>query len=185
MDLDAVDNEAYLQGRELGRTVSDAQASLEIAGGAMVAGAGAAGIAPTVTIGIGCTALSGGLCVAVAVPAVAVEAGMVVAGGATAAHGAVMMARNVQQGSPSSSKFPTSELPTNGQRRYVPPKQNGNPPFVKKGKGYVDIDGNLWEWTKDPHGGPHWDVQHPNGQHTNVGPDGSIIGADRFPNRPR
>jgi len=29
--------------------------------------------------------------------------------------------------------------------------------------------------------GLHWDVQHPKGEHTNVDPDGNVIGADNFP----
>ena len=30
------------------------------------------------------------------------------------------------------------------------------------------------------HGGEHWDVQHRNGQHTNVRPNGDVIGKDYF-----
>ncbi|HEY7418682.1 MAG TPA: hypothetical protein VH593_26120, partial [Ktedonobacteraceae bacterium] len=39
-------------------------------------------------------------------------------------------------------------------------------------------------WAKGgaQHGGPHWDVQHPNGTHTNVAPNGKVIGKDNFPN---
>ena len=79
-------------------------------------------------------------------------------------------------------KHPARELPNDGDRRYVPPKRNGKPEIVKDGKGYLDKDGNNWEWTKDPHGGPHWDVQHPNRTHMNVGPNGNVIGTDNFPN---
>lgn len=84
-------------------------------------------------------------------------------------------------------KHPRSELPTGGERRYVPPKQKGNPEVVRSpgGKGSIDADGNEWEWARDQHGGPHFDVQHPDGTHTNVGPDGNVIGKDNFPNRPR
>ena len=33
---------------------------------------------------------------------------------------------------------------------------------------------------------PHWDVQHPDGSHTNVDPDGNIThGDDNFPNKSR
>jgi hypothetical protein len=83
---------------------------------------------------------------------------------------------------------PRSELPTEGQRRYMPPHQRGNPEIVNnpQGAGYIDADGNVWIWAHDQHAGPHWDVQHPNGGHTNVGPDGSVIGnRDNFPNVPR
>ena len=83
--------------------------------------------------------------------------------------------------------FPASELPTSGERRYVPPKQKGNPEVVPyPGGGFVDVDGNIWEWGKDSHSGPHWDVQHPKTKlHTKVDPQGTVIGKDNFPNRPR
>jgi putative RNase toxin 37 of polymorphic toxin system/K319-like protein/Big-like domain-containing protein len=84
-------------------------------------------------------------------------------------------------------KFPKSELPVEGERPYSPPKQKGNPEIVpEKGGGFKDKDGNIWKWAKDQHGGPHWDVQHPNGSHTNVGPNGNVIGGpmkDNFPNK--
>ena len=35
------------------------------------------------------------------------------------------------------------------------------------------------------HGGAHWDVQHPDGSHTNVFPDGNVVGEDNFPNKSR
>jgi hypothetical protein len=83
-------------------------------------------------------------------------------------------------------KYPKSELPTKGRRPYRAPKQKGNPEIVKnpEGPGYVDEHGNVWEWARDQHGGPHWDVQHPDGTHTNVGPNGEVIGPDNFPNKP-
>ncbi len=76
--------------------------------------------------------------------------------------------------------FPASELPTSGQRRYVPKQQKGNPEVVPyPGGGYEDVDGNIWEWAKDQHGGPHWDVQHPKtGEHTNVDSQGKVVGKD-------
>jgi len=59
-----------------------------------------------------------------------------------------------------------------------------NPPRGPQG-GYLDDVGNEWV----PHPAPsgreedfHWDVEHPGGSHTNVGPDGEIHhGADNFP----
>jgi hypothetical protein len=51
--------------------------------------------------------------------------------------------------------------------------------------GAVDVDGNIWVWGKDQHGGPHWDVTHPSGDDTNVRDKGILIGKDRFPNKPR
>jgi RHS repeat-associated protein len=82
-------------------------------------------------------------------------------------------------------KHPASELPTGGSRPYRPPKQRGNPEVVKNpgGKGWVDEYDNVWEWAHDQHGGPHWDVQHDDGSHTNVTPEGEVIGEDNFPNK--
>ena len=78
-------------------------------------------------------------------------------------------------------------LPKAGPHPYVAPKQKGNPEVVKtKGGGYVDADGNVWVWDKSGHGGPHYDVQHPDGTHTNVYPDGEVHqGKDNFPQRPK
>jgi len=88
---------------------------------------------------------------------------------------------------PASAGTHADQLPTNGDRPYSPPKKGrGNPVRGNRG-GYVDEDGNVWEWAKGggQHGGPHWDVQHPDGSHTNVAPDGTIIGKDNFPNKRR
>ena len=64
---------------------------------------------------------------------------------------------------------------------YKPPKK---PPSSKDGKvrnpngqgrGWPDKNGNVWTPTghgSGAHGGPHWDVQHPDGSHTNVYPGG-------------
>jgi hypothetical protein len=70
---------------------------------------------------------------------------------------------------------------------YSPPKQGRGNPVRVKGGGFVDQDGNVWEWARpgQQHGGPHWDVQHPDGSHTNVAPDGTVIGKDNFPNKRR
>ena len=73
-------------------------------------------------------------------------------------------------------KYPKNQLPNSGDRPYVPSDYKGAPEVVPnpEGKGFVDEDGNVWEWSRDPHGGPHWDVQHPDGSHTNVFPDGRV-----------
>ncbi|MFO0966507.1 MAG: polymorphic toxin type 17 domain-containing protein [Gemmataceae bacterium] len=83
-------------------------------------------------------------------------------------------------------KYPWNLLPGGGRRPFVPPKRGDwltNPPRGPQ-NGYVDADGNEWV----PHPNPnnpddfHWDVQHPDGSHTNVGADGEIHhGADNFP----
>lgn len=86
---------------------------------------------------------------------------------------------------PSSAGNHADQLPTGGQRPYSPPKSGRGNPVRVKGGGYVDQYGNRWEWAPpgQQHGGPHWDVQHPDGSHTNVAPDGTVIGKDNFPNK--
>lgn len=88
---------------------------------------------------------------------------------------------------PPSAGNHADQLPTGGERPYSPPKQGRGNPVRVKGGGFVDEDGNIWQWAPpgQQHGGPHWDVQHPDGSHTNVAPDGTVIGKDNFPNKPR
>ncbi len=81
----------------------------------------------------------------------------------------------------SATNLPLPGQAVSGGRVYIPPK-SGRGQAVRKGKGFVDAKGNVWEWAQDPHGGPHWDVQHPDGSHTNVAPNGKVIGKDNFPN---
>lgn len=88
---------------------------------------------------------------------------------------------------PASAGNHADQLPTGGDRPYSPPKQGRGNPVRVRGGGFVDEDGNVWEWAPpgQQHGGPHWDVQHPDGSHTNVAPDGTVIGKDNFPNKRR
>ncbi|MEO8972147.1 MAG: polymorphic toxin type 37 domain-containing protein [Ktedonobacteraceae bacterium] len=66
---------------------------------------------------------------------------------------------------------------------YIPPKSgHGSEVRNPEGNGFVDARGNVWQWAQDQHGGPHWDVQHANGTHTNGAPDGKVIGKDNYPN---
>lgn len=74
-------------------------------------------------------------------------------------------------------------LPSGGQRPYVPPKKGYGKPQRVRGGGFEDSNGNVWKWDPSGHAGPHWDVQHPDGSHTNVAPDGTVIGKDNFPNK--
>jgi hypothetical protein len=80
-----------------------------------------------------------------------------------------------------------ANLPQGGSRPYVPPKKSrGQPHRVRgdRGYGYEDEHGNVWVWDPRGHAGPHWDVQHPDGSHTNVYPDGEVHqGKDNFPNK--
>jgi hypothetical protein len=90
---------------------------------------------------------------------------------------------------------PAANLPQSGDRVFKPRKKDrGKPQRVPLGdrggkKGYIDDDGNKWEWVPEgsgaAHGGAHWDVQHPDGSHTNVFPDGNVVGEDNFPNKSR
>ena len=85
-----------------------------------------------------------------------------------------------------SSKGHADQLPTGGSHPYAPPKMKGVDPknnaVTAPGgqKGFIDADGNVWEWAQEQHGGPHWDVQHPDGSHTNIFPDGKVVGPDNF-----
>jgi hypothetical protein len=74
------------------------------------------------------------------------------------------------------NKHPWDKLPRGGTHPYVPPRPDWlrDPPRGEEG-GYEDADGNEWR----PHNTPdpndfHWDVQHPHGGHTNIGPDGEV-----------
>lgn len=78
----------------------------------------------------------------------------------------------------------SSRLPSGGRRPYVPPKGAHGKPQPVRGGGFKDAYGNVWKWDPSGHAGPHWDVQHPDGSHTNVAPDGTVIGGkDNFPNK--
>lgn len=74
--------------------------------------------------------------------------------------------------------YPQKYLPTGGDHPYVPPRRAGNPEVVRWSEGgeggFEDTYGNRWEWASEQHAGPHWDVQHSNGAHTNVYPDGIV-----------
>lgn len=69
-------------------------------------------------------------------------------------------------------------LPTGGDKPFIPKKHKGKGKLKDKEGGYLDNSGNSWQW--DPIKG-EWDVQHKDGSHTNVGPDGNIThGPDNF-----
>ncbi len=72
-----------------------------------------------------------------------------------------------------------------GGRVYIPPKDGrGQAKWNSDPPGWIDAKGNVWQWEKglSPHAGPHWNVQHPDGTHTNVDEEGNVIGKDHFPN---
>jgi RHS repeat-associated protein len=72
------------------------------------------------------------------------------------------------------------QLPTGGKHPYVSSDtKTGKPVKLKGNQGYRDCNGN--RWVKDPQKG-EWDVQHPDGTHTNVGENGEVThGEDNFP----
>ena len=83
-------------------------------------------------------------------------------------------------------KYPWFLLPESGRHPYRPPRGRDwlkNPPRGRQ-RGYLDAD--YHEWVPHPHPSGrdedfHWDVQHPDGRHTNVRPDGEIHhGDDNF-----
>ena len=84
------------------------------------------------------------------------------------------------------SKYPWRHLPQGGIHPFVLPKGASwiNPPRGSRG-GYLDADGNEWRPHPDPSGAEnefHWDVEHADGRHSNVRPDGEIHhGDDNFP----
>lgn len=76
-------------------------------------------------------------------------------------------------------------LPLNGDYRYEPP--SGTKPQRSKGGGFKDRKNNVWIWC---HGiGPglceHWDVEHPDGNHSNISPNGTkhhrYVSKEHFP----
>jgi hypothetical protein len=75
-------------------------------------------------------------------------------------------------------KHPRDKLPTGGAHPYDSANPDGSIQSRRGRKGYVDRDGNVWEWDAV---GEHWDVQHADGRHTNIGPDGNVHhGPDNF-----
>jgi hypothetical protein len=75
-------------------------------------------------------------------------------------------------------KHPKDKLPIAGDHPYVSPNKDGSIKSRKGRKGYVDRDGNVWECDNL---GEHWDVQHADGCHTNIAPDGNLHhGPDNF-----
>ncbi|MCI0683401.1 MAG: polymorphic toxin type 17 domain-containing protein [Gemmataceae bacterium] len=83
------------------------------------------------------------------------------------------------------TKFPWRLLPRSGRHPYRPPYPEWltKPPRGDQ-NGYVDRDGNEWVPARQPGGGDedfHWDVEHRDGTHTNVRPDGEVHhGPDNF-----
>lgn len=74
-------------------------------------------------------------------------------------------------------------LPPGGSFPYVSGQKGGRPVKLPGAQGYRDADGNEWQW--DPNK-QEWDVQHPDGSHTNVGEDGEIThGPNNFPSQPQ
>jgi hypothetical protein len=74
-------------------------------------------------------------------------------------------------------KYPQNMLPTGGDYPYRSPRADGEIVHNPRGEGYQDAKGDVWivDPTKARVGKFfEWDVQHPDGTHTNVGSDGTI-----------
>jgi hypothetical protein len=84
-------------------------------------------------------------------------------------------------------KYPWRQLPRAGSHPYIPPLRGDWLRSAPRGPnhGYLVDDGNEWVPHPPPSGSKedfHWDVQHPDGRHTNVRPNGEVHhGADNFP----
>jgi hypothetical protein len=81
------------------------------------------------------------------------------------------------------TKHPWDKLPWTGTHPYIPPRRDwrSHPPRGDQG-GYLDSADNEWvpHNTNDP-ADFHWDVQHADGKHTNVTPEGEVQhGPDNF-----
>jgi hypothetical protein len=90
----------------------------------------------------------------------------------------------MSQGSGWPAKYPWNLLPHSGPHPFVPPQRRDwlKNPLRGPNGGYVDARGNEWVPHVGPTGLDHWDVQHPNGSHTNVRTDGNIHhGPNHFP----
>lgn len=61
---------------------------------------------------------------------------------------------------------------------FIPKKNwDGKKAKHRRGWGWPDQKGNIWVPTgPNGHGGPHWDVQHPDGSYTNIVPGGKARG---------
>ena len=84
-------------------------------------------------------------------------------------------------------KYPWKLLPRGGKHPFVPPKGVNWLKCPKRGleNGYVDAYENEWV-PHHPASGIeddlHWDVEHSDGRHTNIRPDGDVHhGNDNFP----
>jgi RHS repeat-associated protein len=69
-------------------------------------------------------------------------------------------------------------LPSGGSCPYEPKKQKSKEPIRNKQGDYIDDKGNAWRWNPNKQ---EWDVQHPDGTHTNVSPSGEVThGPNKF-----
>ena len=70
-------------------------------------------------------------------------------------------------------KHPRDKLPHDrGTYRYAPP--SSRKASFRTEKGYLDENGNEWLYRPSRTVCEHWDVEHENGEHSNIKPDGEI-----------
>jgi hypothetical protein len=78
-------------------------------------------------------------------------------------------------------RHPTDKLPTGGAHPYNSAQPGPEVAPNPRGAGYLDADGNVWQVDRTKTQWFEWDVQHPNGLHTNVGVEGNVThGPDNF-----
>ncbi len=99
--LDCNASDSFMAGQQGGRYASSLVAAAEVVDGTVAVLDGLAAMGGTAAGGATCTLVTGGVCAAVAVPALAVEGVIVVAGSAAVVHGGATLAyikRNQVQG---------------------------------------------------------------------------------------
>ena len=81
---------------------------------------------------------------------------------------------------PEVNEFKQANEAQESENLFRPPKRwDGKKVKSRRGYGYPDENGKIWVPTgpgSGAHGGPHWDVQFPNGDYDNVMPGGHSRG---------
>ena len=77
-----------------------------------------------------------------------------------------------EEGTPPDSTHPKDVPPDHPD--FTPPKKGNKKKKNPDGKGWgwVDKDGNIWEWFPDMHGGAGWIIHKPKGGHGHAYPGG-------------
>jgi hypothetical protein len=137
---------------------------------------------------IACASGALGTGFAAALRAIALTGFGAAAGGAAGGVGLVFipspLANDTISGYNAQHSVKVDNLPTDGDYPFQPAKQkSGEIKYGRQG-GPIDKYGNEWKW--DPIKG-EYDVQNPNGKHSNINPDGMVThgGEDNMPQQPK